>query len=128
MLGQKPWKQRIDDWREILAYTRGEAITVTPRCIQNWMAAFRRAEAESGCGYLGLLDQVAERGNRNARVPDASKQLLIGVFEHPLRCSTGQTGGGSLSAVSRGDARSKALLPLASEPFTANAHALPLKK
>ncbi len=63
-------------WREILAYTRGEAITVTARSVQNWMAAFRRAEAESGCGYLGLLDRVAERGNRNTRIPDASKQLL----------------------------------------------------
>ncbi|TME65233.1 MAG: DDE-type integrase/transposase/recombinase [Chloroflexi bacterium] len=63
-------------WREILAYTRGEAITVTARSVQNWMAAFRRAEAESGCGYLGLLDRVAERGNRNPRIPDASKQLL----------------------------------------------------
>jgi putative transposase len=63
-------------WREILAYTRGEAITVTKRSVQNWMAAFRRAEAESGCGYLGLLDQVQRRGNRTARVPDASKQLL----------------------------------------------------
>ena len=63
-------------WGEILAYTRGEAITVTARSIQNWMAAFRRAEAESGCGYLGLLDQVARRGNRTERVSDASKQLL----------------------------------------------------
>src|SRR5258708_20529004 len=40
------------------------------------MAAFRRAEAESGCGYLGLLDRVAQRGNRTVRVSDASKQLL----------------------------------------------------
>jgi putative transposase len=63
-------------WREILAYTHGEAITVTARSVQNWMAAFRRAEAESGCGYLGLLDRVAERGNRNTRIPDASKELL----------------------------------------------------
>lgn len=63
-------------WREILAYTRGEAITVTARSVQNWMAAFRRAETEMGCGYLGLLDQVNKRGNRTARVPDASKQLL----------------------------------------------------
>ncbi len=63
-------------WREILAYSRGEAITVTRRSVQNWMAAFRRAEAESGCGYLGLLDQVARRGNRTTRVPDASKRLL----------------------------------------------------
>jgi putative transposase len=63
-------------WREILAYTRGEAITVTARSIQNWMAAFRRAETASGCGYLGLLDHVARRGNRTTRVPEASRQLL----------------------------------------------------
>src|SRR5207244_11868535 len=63
-------------WREILAYTHGDTITVTARSVQNWMAAFRRAEAESGCGYLGLLDRVAERGNRNTRIPEDSKQLL----------------------------------------------------
>ncbi len=63
--------------REILAYRCGEAITVTPRSIQNWTAAFRRAEAEYGCGYFGLLDKVRERGNRKARVPDASRHLLI---------------------------------------------------
>lgn len=63
-------------WREILAYTRREAITVTARSVQNWLASYRRAEAESGCGYLGLLDQVQRRGNRTARIPDASKQLL----------------------------------------------------
>ena len=40
------------------------------------MAAFRRAETASGCGYLGLLDHVARRGNRTTRVPDASRQLL----------------------------------------------------
>ncbi len=63
-------------WREILAYIRGEAITVTPRSVQNWMAAYRQAEAEAGCGYVGLLDRVASRGNRTPRVPDASRELL----------------------------------------------------
>ncbi len=63
-------------WREILAYSRGEAIAVTPRSVQAWIASYRRAEAESGCGYLGLLDQAARRGNRTARVADASKHLL----------------------------------------------------
>jgi len=52
-------------WREILAYIRGEAITVTPRSVQNWMAAYRQAEA--GCGYLGLLDRVARRGNHGIK-------------------------------------------------------------
>lgn len=63
-------------WREILAYGRGDALTVTTRSVQNWMAAFRQAEADFGCGYIGLLDRVAERGNRSPRVPDASKELL----------------------------------------------------
>src|SRR5579859_342045 len=63
-------------WREILAYLRGDAITVTQRSIQNWMAAYRQAEANTGCGYIGLLDRVARRGNRTSRVPDASRALL----------------------------------------------------
>ncbi len=66
--------------KEILAWKSGEAITVTVRSIQNWTAAFRRAEAEYGCGYFGLLDKVRERGNRNARVPEASKQMLLEYF------------------------------------------------
>ena len=63
--------------RTILAWMCGEAIPVTTRSIQNWMATFRQAEAQYGCGYFGLLDKVAQRGNRNARVPDASRQMLI---------------------------------------------------
>jgi len=62
--------------RQILAYVRGEKITVTARSVQRWMAAYRKAEAESGCGYLGLLDQIASRGNRTQRAPEASMQLL----------------------------------------------------
>lgn len=62
--------------REMLAYARGEAITVTPRSVQRWMAAYRSAEEQYGCGYLGLLDHVASRGNRLARIPDASLHLL----------------------------------------------------
>lgn len=61
---------------QILAYRCGEPISVTARSIQNWMAAFRQAEAEYGCGYFGLLDKVAQRGNRKTRLPEASKQLL----------------------------------------------------
>ncbi len=63
-------------WREILAYFRGDTITVTPRSIQNWIGAYTSAEADMGCGYVGLLDRTALRGNRSPRVPDASKELL----------------------------------------------------
>jgi putative transposase len=53
-----------------------DALTATTRSVQNWMAAYHLAEADFGCGYIGLLDRVAEQGNRSPRVPDASKELL----------------------------------------------------
>lgn len=62
--------------RQILAYVHEEPIAATTRSVQRWMAAYRKAEAESGCGYLGLLDRVASRGNRTPRAPASSMQLL----------------------------------------------------
>lgn len=72
----KDEKAALKRWREILAYFRGDELSVTARSVQNWMAAFRQAETEMGCGYLGLLDRASQRGNRSPRVPDASKELL----------------------------------------------------
>jgi len=60
----------------ILAYSCGEAITVTARSVQNWLRTYREAERTSGCGYVGLLDKSARRGNRAPRVEAASKDLL----------------------------------------------------
>ena len=60
----------------ILAYLSGEAVTVTKRSVQNWLRNYREAEQAYGCGYLGLLDKSARRGNRAPRVDAASKQLL----------------------------------------------------
>ncbi len=60
----------------MLAYARGEPITASRRSVQRWWNAYRSAEAEYGCGYLGLLDRVAKRGNRTPRIPDPSMQLL----------------------------------------------------
>jgi len=44
--------------------------------VQNWLRNYREAERAYGCGYLGLLDKSAHRGNRAPRVDAASKQLL----------------------------------------------------
>jgi putative transposase len=70
-----------DRLRQILAYRRGEAVTASRRSIQRWSAAYARAEAQHGCGYLGLLDRVAERGNRTGRASQASLQLLETVLK-----------------------------------------------
>jgi putative transposase len=60
----------------MLAYARGEPTTAPKRSVQRWWNAYQEAEAQYGCGYLGLLDRVAARGNRTARIPEASMQLL----------------------------------------------------
>ena len=62
--------------RVLLAVAQGETPTVAARSIQRWRAAYHAAEAQYGCGYLGLLDRVAARGNRTPRASEASVQLL----------------------------------------------------
>jgi putative transposase len=62
--------------RTILAYLRGESVSVTKRSVQNWLRSYREAERAYSCGSLGLLDKSARRGNRVPRVDSASKQLL----------------------------------------------------
>jgi len=65
----------------ILAYVNGEPISVTARSVQKWLKEFRQAESSYGCGYLGLLDKSAQRGNREARVDSASKELLTAFLK-----------------------------------------------
>jgi putative transposase len=60
----------------LLAVAQGEQPTAAARSIQRWRAAYHAAEVQYGCGYLGLLDRVAARGNRTPRAPEASVQLL----------------------------------------------------
>ncbi len=62
--------------QHILLYVQGGEVTAPMRSIQRWLRAYKSAEAVHGCGYVGLLDQVALRGNRTRRAPDASMQLL----------------------------------------------------
>jgi putative transposase len=62
--------------REMLASARGEPVTTSLRSVRRWWHAYQEAEERFGCGYLGLLDRVAQRGNRTPRIPEASMQLL----------------------------------------------------
>ncbi|MFL5653498.1 MAG: Mu transposase C-terminal domain-containing protein [Ktedonobacteraceae bacterium] len=61
---------------EMLAYARGEPITTPLRSVRRWWHAYQEAETRFGCGYLGLLDRAAQRGNRTLRIPEASMHLL----------------------------------------------------
>ncbi len=62
--------------QRILLYVQDGEVTAPMRSIQRWLHAYKSAEALHGCGYVGLLDRVAQRGNRTRRASDASMQLL----------------------------------------------------
>jgi putative transposase len=65
----------------MLAYARGEPTTASRRSVQRWWKAFQQAKEEHGCGYLGLLDRVAARGNRSQRIEPVSMQLLEAALQ-----------------------------------------------
>ncbi len=65
----------------MLAYARGEPTTAPKRSVQRWWKAYQQAKEEHGCGYLGLLDRKASRGNRNPRIEPASMQLLEAALQ-----------------------------------------------
>jgi putative transposase len=49
----------------------------SPRTLRRWTADYRSAESESGNGYIALLPGYAARGNRNAKLPERSQQLML---------------------------------------------------
>ncbi|MBV9691222.1 MAG: DDE-type integrase/transposase/recombinase, partial [Ktedonobacteraceae bacterium] len=61
---------------QILRYVHGGEVTASLRSVQRWLRAYQVAEEQSGCGYIGLLDRVADRGNRLPRIAEPSMQLL----------------------------------------------------
>lgn len=65
--------------------------TVSARTVRRWLARYRAAERDLGCGYLGLLPQRQQRGNRTTRLPTAVQTLMDQVittrYERPQRPS-----------------------------------------
>ncbi len=51
-------------------------LDVKERTLRDWVKKFRTAEAKYGCGYVGLLPRTALRGNRSAKAPIDSSELL----------------------------------------------------
>jgi len=46
------------------------------RTLRRWVKQFREAQANYGCGYVGLLPKIAQRGNRTPKAPTATRELL----------------------------------------------------
>ncbi len=52
------------------------AITVSARTLRRWKAHYLQAEAQYGCGYLGLIPQTSKRGNRTPKSDAVARELL----------------------------------------------------
>nr|WP_031539865.1 TnsA endonuclease N-terminal domain-containing protein [Bacillus sp. MB2021] len=55
-------------------------IKETDRTIRNWIKAYRDAEDLYGNGYLGLLPNDKNKGNRNRKIPTKSIELMEEVI------------------------------------------------
>jgi len=75
----------------MLAYARGETTTAPRRSIQRWWKAYQQAIDQYGSGYVGLLDRVAARGNRNQRIDPASLDLLEAMLRTHYAAPVGRS-------------------------------------
>ena len=63
----------------ILPVLEGEPVlncSIPARTVRDWVAKYRKAAETLGCGYVGLLPRVQERGNREPRLPEQVVKIL----------------------------------------------------
>ncbi len=89
--GSKAQQAANQRMTHMLAYARGETTIAPKRSVQRWWKAFQQSKAKYGCGYLGLLDRVAARGNRNQRIEPASLQLLEATLQTHYAAPAGKS-------------------------------------
>jgi putative transposase len=85
--------QQVANQRMIhmLAYARGEPTRASRRSVQRWWKAFQQAKERYNCGYVGLLDRVAARGNRTQRIEPASLHLLEAALQEHYAAPQGKS-------------------------------------
>lgn len=59
-----------------LAGDRLENETVPVRTIRRWLDRWNKAEARYDCGYVGLLPQYQDRGNRQQKIPNSALETM----------------------------------------------------
>jgi len=50
--------------------------SIPTRTSRRWIARWKKAEIQYGCGYVGLLPQHQERGNRQQKLPNSVLDLM----------------------------------------------------
>ncbi len=66
-------------FEKVIAYLNGEKeryAGIAARTLHRWVARFREAEEQLGCGYVGLLPRKASQGNREPKAPSAPRELM----------------------------------------------------
>ena len=68
--------------RLIQAYEARQPLkdNVSARTVRQWLHRYRHAEAMQGDGYLGLLPRFHDCGNRNSRLPEKTKALMLNII------------------------------------------------
>ncbi len=74
-LGQANYRYEIVR-RPLDSTTLTASASVSSRSARRWRAMYRKAEAQCGTGYLGLIPQTLRRGNRAARLPEVTRELM----------------------------------------------------
>ena len=62
-----------------------DGASVPERTLRLWVARYREAKAQHGSGYLGLIPQTSQRGNRGSKLPEESRSLTQPVHRAELR-------------------------------------------
>lgn len=60
-----------------LAGDRLENKTAPIRTIRRWLGRWNKAKARYGCGYVGLLPQYQDRGNRTQKIPNSALETMM---------------------------------------------------
>lgn len=63
-------------WRRLSGERDLTREAVSERTLRHWMARYREAKKRCGSGYLGLIPNTGERGNRGHKLPPESQALL----------------------------------------------------
>jgi transposase InsO family protein len=53
---------------------------VSERTVRHWLHRYRHADAMQGDGYLGLLPRFHDCGNRNSKLPEKTKALMLNII------------------------------------------------
>jgi putative transposase len=93
MASPAAWQEAYHRYQALLPLLQGTSprnAAVPARTLRRWLASYRAAERDLGCGYVGLLPQQ-RKGNTTTRLDPAVQMLLDEVittyYERPQRSS-----------------------------------------